>query len=525
MREYKAKLQYVAPVYLLLSVLCVALPILFRWLGEAYWPFEPVDREVWSVWVPLLAPWLPMALWLSPRLNILAFGRREILLRNSFTALAALPAVAEGIFIQDYFSKKAGDVVRAPTPAAAAQAPAARFYLLGDYAMDDRREGMNLELSSAAENPDSLVISLFFVRPLREPGEAPKPNAPPRCWQAVLFRKSMSDELSKAEKRRRNELFYDESQQELARFGPHTTQYFERASEPRKIEDLREAVADWLGSEPPPGLLLLQPRLGAFADRGGPGLTLGLLALAGGGALWLLLLAAPGFRTPEEIRRLEAEAAGDDFPGDLLVFVTYLFPQGPIIAGPLLALANIVVFALMVWEGGDPLDFSGEQLVAWGANLRELSLDDRQYWRAIASMFVHGGATHLIYNLTGLALGAFVLEPALRPWRFLALYLVSGVAASWTSVLFNESAISVGASGGIYGIFGGVLALLLTDAYPRRDRPGLFYIFGAYALSGFVLTFGRQIDNAAHLGGLLAGAAAGAILYLAKPRPIRKKSI
>jgi membrane associated rhomboid family serine protease len=119
-------------------------------------------------------------------------------------------------------------------------------------------------------------------------------------------------------------------------------------------------------------------------------------------------------------------------------------------------------------------------------------------------MFLHGGYAHIIFNMLSLWWLGAPLEKALGRARFLALYLVSGLAGSALSYLLaapNQP--SLGASGAIFGLFGATAVLVRRLNYDMRPVIALLVI-------NLILTFGWSgIAWQAHIGGLVAGVVIG----------------
>lgn len=179
-----------------------------------------------------------------------------------------------------------------------------------------------------------------------------------------------------------------------------------------------------------------------------------------------------------------------------------------------LVVANLAVFALMTFEGVDPLAPDGRVLLAWGANYAPLTFGD-QWWRLLSSMFVHGGALHVGVNMYVLWVGGRLVERLYGHVGYAALYAFAGVAGSVASALVHPPTPSVGASGAVFGVFGALLAFLLRR---RRLMPAAALKRLRGTVIGFVVinvAFGfvvPGIDQAAHLGGLAGGFAAGLLL-------------
>ncbi|MFP4355916.1 MAG: rhomboid family intramembrane serine protease [Phycisphaerae bacterium] len=189
--------------------------------------------------------------------------------------------------------------------------------------------------------------------------------------------------------------------------------------------------------------------------------------------------------------------------------------------------ASVAVFAAMlVFVGLDVLRAPTEQaLLDWGALFGPL-VRQGQYWRLITAGFLHIGVLHLLFN--SFALNAFgsLLERLQGRGRLLGIYVFSILAASIASLWYNPAVISAGASGGIFGLFGAIGALILRH---RKDFPPhlrqamrkmLLTILFYNVLFFFLL--GPIMDNAAHVGGLVGGFAMAMVVTRS---PIRRQKL
>jgi rhomboid protease GluP len=173
--------------------------------------------------------------------------------------------------------------------------------------------------------------------------------------------------------------------------------------------------------------------------------------------------------------------------------------------------ANLAIFALEVIESRSIDAVMGPParvLLAFGANYAPLTLGLGQYDRILTACFVHGSVLHVAFNMAALAqIGPFV-ERAVGAARYAVLYVVAGAAASATSVgwglLRGDSVPSVGASGAICGVMGAavVIGLRIEGWQSPIARQIGFWLLVTLALGASM----KHIDNAAHVGGLAAGA-------------------
>lgn len=182
---------------------------------------------------------------------------------------------------------------------------------------------------------------------------------------------------------------------------------------------------------------------------------------------------------------------------------------------------NVAVFALMALLGVPLFNPTAEQLFIWGANYGPATLNG-QWWRLLSSTFIHGGIIHLALNMQCLWQLGKLTERLYGNWAFLLLYILSGLGGSAASLLWNPVTLSVGASGAIFGVAGGLVAFLYLGKLPLSRAATRSILSSTLVFVGFNLLYGAAstgIDNAAHIGGLVTGALVGALLTRPLPPP------
>jgi membrane associated rhomboid family serine protease len=204
--------------------------------------------------------------------------------------------------------------------------------------------------------------------------------------------------------------------------------------------------------------------------------------------------------------------------------------------------ANLFVFLLMweasglstssLWEA-----FPEPVLLAFGAKTNELIRNKHEWWRLVTPVFIHVNLLHLLFNMYGLwVLGPWV-EKLYGSAKFVVFWVVTGVLGVVASYLTVQPELSrgplgafifkttdqpsAGASGALFGLIG---VLFVFGIKYRRELPeGFKRAFGTgllpvILLNLFIGFMGRGfIDNAAHLGGLLSGAALALVLGYKRP--------
>jgi len=149
-------------------------------------------------------------------------------------------------------------------------------------------------------------------------------------------------------------------------------------------------------------------------------------------------------------------------------------------------------------------------LVAFGAKWN-MGLVRGEYWRLVTAGFLHGGILHILMNSWVLFdLGAQV-EELYGSSRMLVIYFLSTVGGFYASAVWSV-AVSVGASAGLFGLVGAMIALGLRHRNAMGAAIRGMYLRGAVIGLAFGMIGAFHVDNAAHIGGLAAGFASG---YLA----------
>ena len=179
-----------------------------------------------------------------------------------------------------------------------------------------------------------------------------------------------------------------------------------------------------------------------------------------------------------------------------------------------LILLNVLVFLFQIWFGdlNDP-----DVLHRIGALEPYAVVAQGEYWRLFTALFLHGGFLHLGFNLFALYVLGPSLERSIGTIRFLACYLISGLASSAGVVALNEMGLVridqvIGASGCILGVVGAWAGFLVRHHHAPFAKQQLANI-GLIVVIQIAFDLSTpEVSMAAHLCGLVAGFFLGLIL-------------
>lgn len=193
------------------------------------------------------------------------------------------------------------------------------------------------------------------------------------------------------------------------------------------------------------------------------------------------------------------------------VDVRRLTPAQPYAALTLVAI-NLAVWALDIPSSPSPLREMGNIALDWG--LYGPAVEAGDIWRPFTAGFVHAGIMHVGFNMFLLWQLGRLLEPAVKWYGFVALYVLSLFGGSLAVLLLDPNEFTVGASGAVFGL----MAAAFIAMRSRGIDPFSTGI-GPLLVINLILTFAvPNISIGGHLGGLVAGAVGGLLMWEWGPR-------
>ena len=186
-----------------------------------------------------------------------------------------------------------------------------------------------------------------------------------------------------------------------------------------------------------------------------------------------------------------------------------------------LIVLNVVYFIIIALNGSPG---NSVYMLTMGAESAPFVFEKHEYWRLITSMFMHFSFTHLAGNMLYVGIVGFSYERIVGHWKFLLIYMLSGIGGNVVSCAYyqitGQRVVSGGASGAVYGLIAMVIYLMFT-ARKRIGSQQMLTRIGIMLVFLFYSNFSRGasgVDVAAHIGGLIFGLIL-CILFL----PVRKK--
>ena len=508
METYIAKLKHILPTFLTVTFGTVIALGLIRWLFCLQFSIIDVQEEVWTLWLPLIFPWIPITLWLRQRFRALTFKGDADKGQFFFQVLSWGVMMAMLMVSQAYLTTATGRLQVLSTIGDMAKAEKARYYKLTNFSVAPHFGGTYTDFRHSGKYNQYLNFNTYFVIPiLKDTSE--KITGIPKYWYGLKFNEQINSKISAEEKEIKYQVFYEECVDKINKYDFHRLDHFERKPASEDRQNYLKAIEERTKQTASDNLIVLEPVRERYEDRNGNKLAWIFGSLGIGLSLLLLSLIWPGFSETERKKFLSGKKPTED---DLVDMLRYLVPSDDHFVTSIILDLNLLVFLVMVLSGVHPIYPNGLELLQWGAN-RRLETTSGEWWRLLTSTFLHGGIMHLFLNIYGLIIAAIFVEPVLGRKKYFILYVLSGLCGSLASIWWYPNTISVGASGAIFGLYGAILGLLLTDAFSKDGKQGILAMIGVYVVINLLWGLTGGIDNAAHIGGLLSGALIGIALY------------
>jgi membrane associated rhomboid family serine protease len=196
-----------------------------------------------------------------------------------------------------------------------------------------------------------------------------------------------------------------------------------------------------------------------------------------------------GMRCPECARERTRVTRGAVAPTHYDAPATYL----------LIAL-NVVAYLIEIAGGNGGLS-PGNSSIVFDFGLYGPFVAEGEWYRLLTNGFLHASIVHVGFNMFALYFLGRILEPGIGTLRFVVLYLASLFAGSFGALVLDPNALTIGASGAVFGVFGATFVIAR-----HRGVDNLAASVGLILVLNLAITFGNpEISIGGHLGGLAAG--------------------
>lgn len=497
------KLKLIYKPFLIIAICFLATYTFLHWalFIKAGIPFK---EDIVKFWLPFGLPFIPILIWLRPRIKLLQFKNDNA--SFAFQFLACIAIAIPTIIAQEYLITATGRLTSADNVSQIDKAEKTKYYSFKNYYIDKQRIAVRNTATVTGKNNTDFNMLIYVAIPIFE-NIADTSKTECKYWLGKRYSERISNSLSDQEKNAKYKMFAEQKQKEFEETDFNDFKYLEVIGNTEDHDEFNKAIEK---SETIKGnqQVVFQAINEPFQNRNGKKLEWTFGSLAIGLLAYLIFLLFPKFQE-SQLQKFKSGKIGKDT--DIKEMLYFFIPKEGFYITPILININLLVFIVMIIAGFGFVSFKGEDLLNWGANYRPATTDG-QWWRLLTNTFMHGGLMHILANMYGLLFVGIFLEPLLGKTKYLFIYLTTGILASVASIWWYDATVSVGASGAIFGLYGFFLATLLLKVFPPDF--GKAFLTSTLVFVGFNLLMGFTggIDNAAHIGGLVSGFIIGLVM-------------
>jgi rhomboid protease GluP len=507
MNDLIKKIRLIFLPFVCISILFVVFYTFLNWLLFIKTDSFSVKQDIIHFWLPIALPWIPILIWLRPRIKLLNLKYKSgsnIPLLYQIVAGAAI--CIPTIISQKYIETASGKLSAVNNVNEITKHASSKYYTIKNFYIDKQHIGVHPAFNISGKHNEHFNMHIYIAVPIFE-NKSDTSRADCNAWLGTEYYKSISNRLEDNEKEEQYQAFPRESQSNFDTKDVTQFIYLERAGNTDDGDGLKEAVKTQTKFKASADNIFL-PVNEPYEARNGSKFEwiFGSFGIAGG--IFFIMLLFPKFDEVEMERFQKGYSSNE---GELKEAIEFFKPKEGFFITPIILYINVLIFVMMVIAGLGFISFKGEDLLHWGANFKPAVVQG-EWWRLLTNIFLHGGFIHLAANMYGLFFVGIFLEPLLGKTKYLLVYLFTGLVASIASIFWYDATVSIGASGAIFGLYGLFLAFLLTKVFPPEFGKaflGSTLIFIGYNL---LMGFTGGIDNAAHIGGLVSGFAIGFLI-------------
>ena len=510
MKGLSDKIKLIFKPFLLIAICFIATYTFLHW-ALFIKAGIPLKEEIVKFWLPFGLPFIPVLIWLRPRIKLLSFKNENASFGYQFLAVMAIAIPT--IIAQEYLITATGKLTTVDNISQIDKAEKTKYYSLKNFYIDKQHIAVRNTATVTGKHNTEFNMLIYVALPIFQ-NITDTSKTESKYWLGKKYNEQISNSLSDQEKDAKFKIFAEQKQKEFEETDFKNFKYLEVIGNTEDHDEFNKAIEK---SETITGKeqVVFEAQNEPFENRNGKKLEWTFGSLAIGLLAYFIFLLFPKFQEKQLENFKNGKVEKDT---DIKEMFDFFIPKEGFYITPILINLNLIVFIAMVIAGFGFVSFHGDDLLNWGANFRPTTTDG-QWWRLLTNTFMHGGLMHILANMYGLLFVGIFLEPLLGKTKYLLVYLTTGILASVASIWWYDATVSVGASGAIFGLYGFFLATLLMKVFPPDF--GKAFLASTLVFVGFNLLMGFTggIDNAAHIGGLLSGF----IIGLAMSRQLKQQ--
>lgn len=488
--------------FVIISFGFVGLYTILHWLIIIKLDLIQPKEMIVNFGIPIILSGLFVLFYFRRRIKLLKISEKSL---DFYTFMSWIFFTIPVIIGQFYLENQQGKLSKIEKPSQIDFKNQTLFYSI-DYALTlNKSGGLWVTRTNADKYGNQVWITCFFVCPLVDTVPSSYYDSGKfKTWIGVTFAEKFSNRAfdDKEEQKIKIDKFINSCIPKYENY-EYQTDYLRNLKYSDKRDDFYLAIERTKIHADKKELIILKEEKGTYETRTGSSHNWLIGTLFSANLIWFLFIFFPQLNTTE-LRKLGTTKEKVKRRRELKEILFLFTPSKNYWATPIILDLNILISVIMIFSGVGIIEPRGNELIEWGANFKPLTTDG-QWWRLLSSVFVHAGLIHLAYNMFALFFIGPFLESSIGSKKFMIIYLLTGIIASFTSLAFHDSTISVGASGAIFGMYGLTASLMLLKLLDKNLTAMLWVSVAIFIGLNLIMGLSGGIDMAAHLGGLISG--------------------
>ncbi|WP_417368503.1 rhomboid family intramembrane serine protease [Flavobacterium beibuense] len=500
MQEYILKLKLIILPYLGILFGTATIYLIFFYVFILKLQIDIKDNLT-SIVIPAAIATLGSLIWLRPRLKLLTFKK------DSGDIVFHMTAITASLFFSaslgSIFKVITNPIVHLSNITEIDNTPKSFYYTIDNFDVLKEFEGSTYTVKNVGKNNERIELELYYVAPISHPDTNPYYLDSYKYWLCQSFKMIRDAKMDKNELNREFTIFQKKCSKDF-----ENKKYLEKLNHLEKLSHSDQKIYSLKAIEKiitntPKDIVLLSPKKELPSNGLKGNIQTLTISFFVGLLLNMLLLLLVKVNHEEIYRRKHFEKE----PALKLLLVNIKKQKNIYITFILIGI-NIIAFICMLFLDVDFMHPTTNELSGVGA-LDSYLVTNGEVWRIFTHIFIHGGFAHLSYNMISLFLIGSFTESSMGHYKYLTIYIVGGLIGGLCSLFFNDTTISVGASGAIFALYGA--GFIYSSITKEKILQITITVLGGFSLLlGFTMP---GIDNAAHMGGLITGGILSVIFF------------
>ncbi|MGH1339048.1 MAG: rhomboid family intramembrane serine protease [Aureispira sp.] len=513
-QQKKIKYQSIYLPFLLLMVGVFFGYGLLRWLFDIQLGFLPFSEDMLDYWIPIALPWLPLSIWIHPRIQLLQLSWDKENAYSFYLYLMAIVIILPTCISQQYLKTSSFALIEVDTAEQIQATPNEKYFKIQAFELDTSEMVSYTSAKVIGKNEDQVQYQASFLCPF--PGTA-------SLWYGFSYKEVCSHSLNEQEEADYHQRFLRTSKKALSKaLFPKNTPYFERIVPSNTPTYFHTVFNEYYPNLDPSTVTILLPQDHEFETRTGnsffwtwASFFLGLLLI------WIMVTSPP----LEDTASVTFEQELNHRKPLLKQLLQAINPRGTYKATAFLFWMPIIIFMGSLFLGVGNYVPNSKQWLSWGFLSGEAVLKQGEYWRIFTALLVPGSFSLLLINSFALLFAGFFLEPLLGSFKSLWSYFILGIIANFASVYWYRLDLWAPAgSVGIVGWCGLLLFFGLIRTYVPPHRKAFCFFLVVYGLLLWGLSILGSFNTAAHHFSFWGGIEFGLVLHFMQGKTLAQRA-